>query len=167
MKSMPNSPEMRRATLQRDTTYDGVFFVCVRSTRIFCRPSCPARKPLAKNVVYRSTVRDCLLDGFRPCRRCRPLAVGGDAPEWLGGLLTTIEKDPCSRITDTDLRRIGVDPHRARRYFTRNFDMTFQAYQRTRRMGLALEHLRRGGDPLRVGLDHGFESSSGFRATIP
>ena len=41
--------------------------------------------------------------------------------------------------------------------------MTFQAYQRTRRMGLALESLRRGQDPLRVGLDHGFESSSGFR----
>lgn len=163
MKSMPESTEMRRATLSRDRTYDGVFYVCVRSTRIFCRPSCPARKPLAKNTLYRSTVRDCLLDGFRPCRRCRPLAVGGDAPEWLGGLLTAIEKDPCSRITDTDLRRIGVDPHRARRYFTRNFDMTFQAYQRTRRMGLALERLRRGGDPLRVGLDHGFESSSGFR----
>ena len=160
---MPNSAEMRRATLERDKTYDGVFFVCVRSTRIFCRPSCPARKPLAKNVHYRSSVRGCLLDGFRPCRRCRPLAVNGQAPEWLGSVIATIEKDPCSRITDEGLRQIGVDPHRARRYFTRNFDMTFQAYQRTRRMGLALESLRRGHDPLRVGLDHGFESSSGFR----
>lgn len=154
--------EMRRAMLGRDTAYDGVFFVCVRSTRIFCRPSCPARKPLAKNTVYRATVRDCLLDGFRPCLRCRPLA-SGESPDWLGKLLATIEKDPCSRITDQELRRIGVDPHRARRYFTRNFDMTFQAYQRTRRMGLALERLRSGDDPLRVGLDHGFESTSGFR----
>src|SRR4026208_750538 len=121
MKSMPQSSEMRRATLTRDGTCAGVFCVCVRSTRIFCRPSCPARKPLVKNTLYRATVRDCLLDGFRPCRRCRPLAVNGEAPEWLGGLLTRVEKDPWCRITDTDLRRIGVDPHRARRYFTRNF----------------------------------------------
>lgn len=163
MMSMPKASEMRRATLERDRTYDGVFYVCVRSTRIFCRPSCPARKPLPRNTVYRQSVRDCLLDGFRPCRRCRPLAVNGEAPEWLAAVLTTIEKDPCSRITDEGLRRIGVDPHRARRYFTRNFDMTFQAYQRTRRMGLALERLRHGGDSLRVGLDHGFESTSGFR----
>jgi len=91
------------------------------------------------------------------------LAVNGQAPEWLGSVIATIEKDPCSRITDEGLRQIGVDPHRARRYFTRNFDMTFQAYQRTRRMGLALESLRREHGPLRVGRDHGFESSSGFR----
>ncbi|MDO8632750.1 MAG: methylated-DNA--[protein]-cysteine S-methyltransferase [Phycisphaerales bacterium] len=161
--TLPNQTEMDRVMRRRDASYDGVFFVCVRSTGIFCRPSCPARKPLARNVVYRATVRDCLLDGFRPCRRCRPLAVGGEPPAWLDALLDRVEQAPAERVTDGDVRRIGVDPHRARRYFMRNFDMTFQAYHRARRMGLALEQLRRGGDPLTVGLDHGFESASGFR----
>ena len=153
---------MRRATLHRDAEYDGVFFVCVTTTRIFCRPSCRAKKPLPGNMTFRSTVRDCLLDGFRPCLRCRPLEVGKN-PQWLAGLLDRVEKAPSQRLTDGDLRDMGVSPHRARRYFTENFGMTFQAFHRARRMGMALTQLRGGGDALAVGLDHGYDSSSGFR----
>jgi len=154
---------MRRAMLAQDASYDGVFFVCVTTTGIFCRPSCPARKPHPRNTRFFGSVRECLLAGFRPCKRCRPLAVDGGPPRWLAGLLDRVEAQPAGRITDQDLRDAGISPHRVRRYFRRNFDMTFQAYHRARRMGLALEALKRGTDPLHVALDCGYDSNSGFR----
>ncbi len=163
IQTRPSPTEMKRATFARDTSYDGVFFVCVKSTRIFCRPSCPARKPLARNMEYHATVRDCLLDGFRPCKRCRPLATNGESPRWLTALIDCVERAPAERLTDGDLRAMDVNPHRARRYFSHHFGMTFQGYHRARRMGLALEQLRCGADPLVVAYAHGFDSQSGFR----
>ncbi len=154
---------MEKAAYGKDASYDGIFYVCVRTTGIFCRPSCSARKPNKKNVVYHATVRDCLLDGYRPCKRCRPLAVGAEDTTWLAPLLSAVERDPARRLTDTDLTAMGISPHRARRYFTRNFDMSFQAYHRARRMGLALASLRNGEDCTAVAYDHSYESLSGFR----
>lgn len=163
MKTLPTPNQMKQAMLKRDPAFDGAFFVCVQTTGIFCRPSCPARKPDPRNVRFHATVRDCLLDGFRPCKRCRPLAKNGAAPLWLDPLIERVERSPCDRITDKDLRAEGLDPPSIRRYFTRSFGMTFQAYHRARRMGLALEQLARGSDPLTVGLNCGYESHSGFR----
>lgn len=154
---------MQRATYARDASYDGIFYVCVTSTRIFCLPSCPARKPHPQHLIFHGTVRECLLDGYRPCKRCRPLNANGGAPDWLDPLIERIEQAPCERITDHNLRSWGVSPYRTRRYFQRHFGMTFQTYHRARRMGLALELLRAGENPLHVGYDTGFESPSGFR----
>ena len=162
MKTLPAKAQMHRATAGRDASFDGLFFVCVKTTGIFCRPSCPAKKPQLRNVVFHATVRDCLLDGYRPCKRCRPLALNGAAPVWLDALVGRVEQSPCDRITDRDLRTEGIDPHSVRRYFQRSFGMTFQAYHRSRRMGLALEQLGRGGGALAVGLGCGYESQSGF-----
>jgi AraC family transcriptional regulator of adaptative response/methylated-DNA-[protein]-cysteine methyltransferase len=162
-KTLPPEPVMRRAVMDRDAAFDGVFYACVTTTRIFCRPSCTARKPSAGNVRFRASVRDCLLDGYRPCKRCRPLAISPDDSTWLEPILRHVEHDPGERITDADLRTLGVSPHRARRYFIRNFGMTFQAYHRARRMGLAMEQLRTGGDELGVAYAHGYDSASGFR----
>lgn len=154
---------MDRAMYARDASFDGLFFACVRTTGVFCRPSCAARKPNKKNLIYRATVRDCLLDGFRPCKRCRPLAINGHAADWLDTLIEKIEGSPCERLTDADLSASGVSPYRVRRYFVRNFGMTFQAYHRARRMGLALEQLQAGSGSMPVAFDHSYESLSGFR----
>ncbi|NNM25076.1 MAG: bifunctional transcriptional activator/DNA repair protein Ada [Phycisphaerales bacterium] len=154
---------MLRATMAKDTAYDGIFFACVKTTGIFCRPSCPARKPLPRNIVFHASVRECLLDGYRPCKRCRPLANVGSAGPWLDRLLAAVEADPSGRVTDADLRAMDISPYRARRHFQQHFGLTFQAYHRARRMGLALGALRRGADSAAVGYDHGFESASGFR----
>lgn len=162
-KTLPRESEMDRAMYTRDASYDGLFFACVRTTGVFCRPSCAARKPNKKNLVYHGTVRDCLLDGFRPCKRCRPLAINGNSGEWLYTLIEKIERSPCERLTDADLSASGVSPYRARRYFVRNFGMTFQAYHRARRMGLALEQLQAGDGSMPVAFDHSYESLSGFR----
>ena len=66
-----------QATLSRDVRADGQFVLAVRSTHIYCRPSCPARRPLRRNVVFFHTGAEAEKQGFRPCRRCRPNEVAG------------------------------------------------------------------------------------------
>src|ERR1700731_4770412 len=66
-----------RATLSRDARADGTFVLAVRSTHIYCRPSCPARRPLRRNVVFFRTREEAEQQGFRPCLRCRPTEVAG------------------------------------------------------------------------------------------
>ena len=163
IKTLPRESEMDRAMYARDASFDGLFFACVRTTGVFCRPSCAARKPNKKNLIYHATVRDCLLDGYRPCKRCRPLAINGHAADWLDPLIEKIEGSPGVRLSDADLSASGMSPYRVRRYFVRNFGMTFQAYHRARRMGLALEQLQAGDGSMPVALDHSYESLSGFR----
>jgi len=166
MSTLPPVGEMERAYRERDPSYDGVFFLAVRTTGIFCRPSCPARKPLPANVEFFPTVREAMFAGYRPCLRCRPLEAGGRPPGWAARLLEEVERRPGERIPDGTLRRLGVDPARARRYFLAHYGMTFQAYCRARRLGVALDELRRGADLDDVALGHGFDSHSGFRAAF-
>jgi AraC family transcriptional regulator of adaptative response/methylated-DNA-[protein]-cysteine methyltransferase len=154
---------MYRAVESRDGGYDGVFFTGVKTTSIFCRPTCPARKPRPENVEFFGSARDALLAGYRPCLRCRPLEPRGSAPEWLRPLLAAVEEDPLRRWRDRDLRGLEMDPARARRWFQREHGMTFHAYLRSRRLGLALGRLRHGEDLTMVALDHGYDSLSGFR----
>lgn len=161
--ALPPRPEMERAFLGSDAAYDGIFVTGVRTTGIFCRPSCRARKPLAANVEYFATVREALFAGYRPCRRCDPMAPADAAPAWLTTLLKMIDEEPNRRLRDTDLRGFGVDPARARRYFLEHYGMTFHAYCRGRRLAGALRQLR-AGEPLDdVALGTGWESHSGFR----
>lgn len=154
---------MYRAVVDRDTSYDGVFVIAVRTTGIFCRPSCPARKPHEKNVEFFATAGDALATGYRPCKRCRPLEPGGKTPPWLSGLMKELDQDPTRRWTDADLRGVALEPRRVRRWFQDQYGMTFHAYQRAKRLGLAFETIRDGGDLTGTAFDHGFESLSGFR----
>src|ERR671918_807032 len=113
-RSLPAVPEMEAAYQSRDGSYDGVFYLGVRTTGIFCRPSCSARKPLPRNVGYFCSVKDAMFAGFRPCKRCRPLEVPGSHPDWVASLLGRLEREPERRIRDQDLRAAGVEPDRAR-----------------------------------------------------
>jgi AraC family transcriptional regulator, regulatory protein of adaptative response / methylated-DNA-[protein]-cysteine methyltransferase len=161
--TLPPVREMQRACQEKDPSYDGIFFLAVSTTGIFCRPSCPARKPRPENVRYFESARAALFAGFRPCKRCRPLETPGQPPAWVARLLAEVEADPTRRITDADIRALGIDPARARRHFQKHHGMTFQAYSRSRRMGTALARIRQGEDLDEVVLGHGYESYSGFR----
>jgi len=66
-----------RATLARDSRADGRFVLAVRSTHIYCRPSCPARRPLRRNVTFFRTREEAEKQGYRPCLRCRPNEIAG------------------------------------------------------------------------------------------
>jgi AraC family transcriptional regulator of adaptative response/methylated-DNA-[protein]-cysteine methyltransferase len=163
MSNLPPLKEMERAVNESDAGYDGIFFVAVRTTGIFCKPSCPARKPLPRNREYYATAREALFAGYRPCKRCRPMDVSGRPPEWVARLLLAVEDDPSVRWRDADLRALGVEPARARRFFRKHYGMTFQTYCRGRRMGKALQQIRQGADIDDVALGTGYESHSGFR----
>lgn len=160
---LPEVADMQRAVAARDQSYDGVFFLAVTTTGVFCRPSCPARKPLAKNSMYYATAREAVFAGFRPCKRCHPMEAGGAHPDWLRELLAAVDSDPETRISDMDLRRRGLDPGRVRRAFLERFGLTFHAYARGRRLGRSLEAIRLGQPLDDVILGHGYDSYSGFR----
>lgn len=154
---------MRRAYLASDASFDGIFLFAVRTTGIFCRPSCPARKPNPENVEFFATGREALLAGYRPCKRCRPLDGLGKHPDWVERLIGEIDKSPDAPIGDAELRGRGIEPVRVRRYFQRHFGMTFQAYRRARRLGDAFTGIKNGKSIDAAALDAGFDSSSGFR----
>lgn len=162
MEPLPPTAEMERAYLERDASYNGVFFVGVRTTAIFCRPICPARKPLPKNVEYFASAQAALLAGYRPCKRCHPLEPDG-RPDWAARLLADIERDPAARITDADLKARGIDPATVRRFFLRQFGMTFQAFTRARRLARAVQRIREGAALDTVVFESGYDSHSGFR----
>jgi AraC family transcriptional regulator of adaptative response/methylated-DNA-[protein]-cysteine methyltransferase len=154
---------MQRARQRRDSGYDGVFWVCVKTTGIFCRPSCPARSPYEAHVHYAFSVDDARRGGFRPCRRCRPTATDGQPESVVQSLLALSAERRTERLLDADLRAAGIDPVLARRRFRKAFGMTFHAYHRAARLGRAMNGLAQGSGILHAGLAHGYESDSGFR----
>ena len=152
-----------RAFAERDRSFEGQFVAAIRTTGIFCRPGCPARTPNPENVAFFATPRAALAAGYRPCKRCTPLAPAGAPPTWLAPLLAAVEADPTRRWRDRDVTALGLDPKRVRRWFRAHHDMTFHAYQRARRLGAALGTLQSGAPVSDVALESGFESESGFR----
>ncbi len=161
--NLPSEQRMYRALCERDASFDGVFYAAIRTTGIFCRPTCTARKPRSENVDYYASPREALRAGYRPCKRCQPLEPNGATPDWLRPLLDAVGDDPARRWRDADLREMDLDPDRVRRWFQTNYGMTFHAYQRSRRLGLALGKIKDGADLSRTAYEHGYESLSGFR----
>ncbi len=164
---LPPREEMVRAFQESDPAYVGVFFVAVRTTGIFCLPTCtPPRKPKPENCEFFSSVREAVFAGYRPCKLCRPTEVGGAPPEWVAKLLQHVEADRESRIKAADLRALGVSSERARRWFLEHYGLTFVAWCRARRLAKAFTKIREGGNLEDVILGHGFESHSGFRSAF-
>jgi AraC family transcriptional regulator of adaptative response/methylated-DNA-[protein]-cysteine methyltransferase len=163
--ALPGFDTTYAALRERDPVFDGLFFACVRTTGVFCRPTCPARKPRRENVEFVATSEAARRAGYRPCRRCRPLESPATHPAWALDLIARVRGSE-ARLTDRRLRALGLSPARARGYFRRRFGVTFQAFQRSQRLGEALRRLGRGQGSLDAGLDAGYESSSGFRGAF-
>jgi len=166
MNKMPPESTMYKALVEKDSTFEGVFFVGVKTTGIFCRPTCPARKPKAENVEYFSSSNDALYSGYRPCKRCHPLDKEKEVSPLFKKLCKMIEINPDKKITGIQLKTMGIDPSTARRQFQKYYGMTFQAYHRARRMGQALHEIRKGKSVIGVQLDKGYDSASGFWAAF-
>src|ERR1700746_4131662 len=163
LELLPPAETMYRARVRRDPSFEGIFYVGVRTTGIFCRPTCSSKKPARENVDFFATPSEALHGGYRPCLRCHPMDPEKRPPELIDRLRSEVERAPGGRLTDKELAAMAIDPSTARRQFKRHYGMTFQAYHRARRMGLALTQVREGGrvDETRNG--SGFESESGFR----
>ena len=162
--ALPPRTEMVRALETHDASYDGIFLTAVRTTGIFCRPSCrPPRGPKAENVEFFASVSECLFAGYRPCRLCAPSVAPGTAPAWLTRLVTELEADPSRRFTDGDLRAMDLSKERVRNGFLATYGVTFAAWCRARRLAHAFTALREGEGTANASVDAGFESESGFR----
>ncbi len=163
LNGLPSHDQLYEAIIRRDPELDGVIYVGVRTTGIFCRPVCPARPPLSKNITFYTCPDDAMAAGLRPCKRCRPLEAPDAPGALLQRLLQMVDSDPSRRWSEDDLRGMGVEPATARRQFQRRFDMTFSQYVRARRLGHAFRTIKEGSDVIEAQLDAGFESGSGFR----
>ena len=160
--TLPPRDEMLRAFAERDSSYEGVFVTAVKTTGVFCRPTCSARRPRADNVEFFASPRDALFAGYRPCLRCTPMDIAGAAPGWLRPLLDAVAAEPERRWRDADVAAMGVAPERVRRWFKAHHEMTFQAYCRARRLGAALRQIGKGEGVTDTAFGHGWESLSAF-----
>ncbi|PIB26185.1 6-O-methylguanine DNA methyltransferase [Amylibacter kogurei] len=154
------------ALVARDPSYDGRAFVGVTSTGIFCRLTCPARKPLRKNCQFFETVSDCVNAGFRACKRCHPMTPMADADPAIIALMNALENRPHYRWTENDIIQMGFDPSTVRRAFKRHFGQTFLEMARQRRLSESFTTLSDGGRIIDAQIDAGFESASAFRTAF-
>lgn len=159
----PPAAECYQALVAKDVAYEGRFVAAVKTTGIFCRPTCTARKPKPQNVEFFSTTKEALLHGYRPCKVCTPLTARDVTPAYIQGLLQQLADAPAAKITDHDLRQLGLEPATVRRWFLRQHGITFQAYQRLNRINLAFKKLQSGETVTAAAFDSGYESLSGFQ----
>jgi AraC family transcriptional regulator of adaptative response / DNA-3-methyladenine glycosylase II len=135
----PSREIFRAARLSRDPRFDGKFFIAVRTTRIFCRPVCPARSPKEENIDYYPTAAAALQAGFRPCLRCRPESWG--TPAW-DGTSTTVTRAlrliQEGALEDSNVEalaeRLGIGSRHLRRLFLQHVGATPIAVAQAQRL---------------------------------
>jgi AraC family transcriptional regulator of adaptative response/methylated-DNA-[protein]-cysteine methyltransferase len=154
--------KMYEAIIRKDSSFEGIFFTAVKTTGVFCKPSCPARKPKFENVDFFFSSKECLQRGFRPCKVCKPLEAVKATPTHIQSLLREIEEQPHIKINDQGLRVRGLEPNSVRRWFQKNHGLTFQGYQRMIRINHAFKLIKGGESIIQSAFEIGFESLSGF-----
>lgn len=153
-----------QAMLDKNSEYDGVFYVGVITTGIFCRPTCPARKPKYENCEFFKTAKDAMFASYRPCQRCHPVAYPQEVTDIIQKVVDAVEENPAKRWKENDLAELcGVDISTIRRQFKKRFGMTIAELVRAMRIGRAVESIRAGDEVIDAQLDAGYESGSGFR----
>ncbi len=151
-----------RAVLDSDRSLDGAFVTAVRTTRIYCRPSCPARKPKRENVEFFAAPDGAERAGYRACKRCRPREA---APDSQRALIQRV----CDRIVDGSgaeptLNELGaefhVSPFHLQRTFKRITGVTPRQYAAAHRVGHLKQELRASGGVAGAVYRAGYGSSS-------
>src|SRR3979409_1710088 len=100
---LPPSDTMYRALVNRDASFEGIFFVGVRTTGIFCRPTCPAKKPARENVDFFATPSEALNVGYRPGLPRQPMDPDKAPPKLIERLRAEVERAPGGKLTDKEL----------------------------------------------------------------
>ncbi|WBU63246.1 bifunctional transcriptional activator/DNA repair enzyme AdaA [Paracoccus aerodenitrificans] len=163
MLDLPDDKTLYAALANRDPAFEGRAYVGVTSTGIFCRLTCPARKPNPENCRWFANAEEAQAAGFRPCKRCHPSGATAEGDAAVTALRKMIEADPGRRWTEADIEEMGYDPSTVRRAFRRNFGVTFLQMARQARLKEGVSRVAAGGAVIDAQLDAGFESASGFR----
>ncbi|MEZ5567003.1 MAG: AlkA N-terminal domain-containing protein [Halioglobus sp.] len=168
-----DSDVCRRARLSRDSRFDGVFFLAVRTTGIYCRPICPARMPAEKNVRYYASAALAAADGYRPCLRCRPESAPNSAA-WQGTSTTVkralrlIHEGALSSASVPELAdRLGIGERYLRKLFQRELGVTPSAVAGNQRLLFASKLLAETSMPMTdVAHAAGFNSLRRFNSAV-
>ena len=156
------------AVLSRDRRCDGSFVYAVSSTRVYCRPSCPSRRPTRKHVTFFDSPHLAESAGYRACLRCRPQSpAGSEAEERVERSQRYLDEHTDEPIT---LRRlaaqVGLSPFHLQRTFTRMVGLSPKAYQGAKRMERFTASLKRGETVTNATYEAGFGSSSRLYARV-
>ncbi|MFT4063295.1 bifunctional DNA-binding transcriptional regulator/O6-methylguanine-DNA methyltransferase Ada [Paraburkholderia sp.] len=155
------------AVTRRDREADGAFFYAVRTTGVFCRPSCASRQPRRENVAFFTDAAAARAAGFRDCKRCRP----GGLPRELdivNRACAALDADPQQRLTLAQLSdAVHVSPFHLQRLFKRVVGVSPRQYQAAQRGAALRDALKGGADVTRATLDAGFGSPSRMYDSAP
>ena len=176
--SLPDPQTCYAAMQARDRRYDGVFFTCVKTTGIFCRPVCPARPPLLKNCLFAPSAAEAVALGFRACKRCRPDSAPG-SPAWHGtaasvrralslidhGALDAgaFDADGAPAPVEALGDRLGVGERQVRRLFAKHLGVSPVAVAQAKRLAIAVRLVDEGVLPMaQIAAEAGFGSVRRF-----
>ena len=169
MATFANDDFLYKALLERNSAYDGKFFICVKTTGIYCRPICPARKPKRENCNFVESREEAEAKGYRACKRCRPEAAPG-SPVWKGTgasisrALRILADQTGDGLTISDLAyKLGMGERHLRRLFREHLGASPKALLQTRRLNRARQLLIEGDLPVsRLAFVAGFGSVRRF-----
>ncbi len=162
MKTILTFQEKYDIVSSKNTQYEGIFITAVKTTGIFCRPSCRARRPKPENVIFYNTVQQALQNGFRPCKICKPMEQEESTPDYVKQIIKELHEQPYLRIKDQDLRARGIEPSHIRRWFKAHYNVTFHSYQRMLRINTAFNSIKKGKTVTDSAFESGYDSLSGF-----
>jgi AraC family transcriptional regulator of adaptative response/methylated-DNA-[protein]-cysteine methyltransferase len=143
----------------RDKTMDGRFVIAVKTTGIYCKPSCPARRPKRENFDILANGADARAQGYRPCLRCKPDEVGRDK-EAVARAVALIEASESAPTLDDLAEAVGYTPHHFQRLFTRAVGVSPASYARALRAGRLEDALDQKGRITDAIYDAGYEAPS-------
>ena len=166
MFSLPDPDVLYDALVARSDAYEGRAYVGVTSTGIFCRLNCPAPNPKPENCTFFNNPGDCIAAGFRPCKRCHPLAPVAGLNPLVDQMLKAFDADPMRRWREAGVAEGGLDPSTGRRAFKRQVGMTCVGMARARRLRHSAEVLAKGDRVIEAQLSAGFDSPSAFGAAF-
>lgn len=152
------------AVVARDATADGRFFYSVKTTGVYCRPSCGARRPRPEHVAFHATAADAEQAGFRPCRRCRPQQMPPARQRALqvAALCRLIEQSETVPTLAQLARHAGLSASHLQREFKAVTGLTPRAYAAAHRARRLRAELARGGTVTDAIYDAGYNSSGRF-----
>lgn len=149
------------AVLARDARYDGVFYTAVKTTGVYCRPSCPGRHPLRKNVTFFETPDAAEQAGFRPCKRCRPRETARPQADLVQRVCDYLVAHLDERISLEALsQEFNLSPYHLQRTFKKAMGISPRAYQEARRLEQFKTQVRSGDTVTGALYEVGYSSSS-------
>lgn len=152
------------AVVDRDHAADGQFYYSVKTTGVYCRPSCAARRPKPENVRFHRTRAEAEQSGFRPCRRCRPdqLSLPEQHAEMVTSICKLIEKSGTAPALKELAQHAGLSPHYFHRVFKAITGLTPKEYALAQRAGRVRTEIRTGKTVTDAILAAGYNSSGRF-----